>query len=86
MLAFSDPILLLSFFAEWSLILPFIRRRRDDMYKLWMEITAHLTRVIDEHEARNDYKDENFEPSDFIDAYLFERAKLDAKGEAHYYE
>lgn len=41
------------------------------MVSVFDEITGFLSTIIDEHEKEQDY-DEEFEPRDFIDAYLME--------------
>ncbi|KAI6238734.1 Cytochrome P450 [Aphelenchoides fujianensis] len=78
----GDPLFQISMNYKILLHIPWFQRNFDR--KMWpqREIFRFIERIIDEHERSTDYEEE-FEPRDFIDAYMLEQTKKERSGEAH---
>ncbi|KAI6219424.1 (pine wood nematode) hypothetical protein [Aphelenchoides besseyi] len=85
MLSFSSPILMLAMMNEFMSKLPIFRTRFRACVNLNLEIRDYIEKCVDEHIASTDYSTDEFEPRDFIDAFLFEQKKEEAKGEPTYF-
>ncbi|KAI6172740.1 (pine wood nematode) hypothetical protein [Aphelenchoides besseyi] len=84
MLSFASPILMLAMMNEFMSKLPIFRSRFRACVELNLEIRNFIEKCVDEHLASTDYSADEFEPRDFIDAFLFEQKK-EAKGEPTYF-
>ncbi|KAI6240329.1 (pine wood nematode) hypothetical protein [Aphelenchoides fujianensis] len=85
MLSFSNPLLLFTINSCTLSKLPLLRIPFDRVVKLQLEMRDYLEEVVDEKLRTIDYSADDFEPNDFIDAFLREKHKHDSKGEVSYF-
>ncbi|KAI6174317.1 (pine wood nematode) hypothetical protein [Aphelenchoides besseyi] len=83
---FSDPLLNLAVSNPTISKLPVFSQIMERAGKVSRPIFEFLNHMIDEHLKLNDYTDDNFEPQDFIDAYLLEQNRQEKqKNKDHYF-
>ncbi|KAI6206167.1 (pine wood nematode) hypothetical protein [Aphelenchoides besseyi] len=83
---FSNPLLNFAVSNPSIAKLPVFRQVMEKAGKVSQPIFEFLNRMIDEHLKLNDYTDHNFEPQDFIDAYLLEQSRQEKQNnEDHYF-
>ncbi|KAI6197647.1 hypothetical protein M3Y94_01249600 [Aphelenchoides besseyi] len=78
----ADPLFQMSMNYKVLLKIPFFQRRFDRILWPQREIFRFIDGIIKEHERTTDYTVE-FEPRDFIDAYLIHKQNNDSTGEEH---
>ncbi|KAI6171090.1 (pine wood nematode) hypothetical protein [Aphelenchoides bicaudatus] len=72
--SFNDPIFILSITSSFMTSLPIFRDK----------FQGFLDGIVEDHLKNNDYK-QDFEPRDYIDAFLLEMNRCEEKGEKHYF-
>ncbi|KAI6222669.1 hypothetical protein M3Y95_00918000 [Aphelenchoides besseyi] len=84
---FTNPLVQLMMVNPLIAKLPFCQRKVNNVAKHANEIFMYVGNIIEEHQRQNDYAKDEIEPRDFIDAYLIQRANLEAANapEAAYY-
>ncbi|KAI6206304.1 (pine wood nematode) hypothetical protein [Aphelenchoides besseyi] len=82
---FSKPLMSIIISTPTLAKLPVLRQVIEKAGNLSQPIFEFLNRMIDEHLKLNDYTDNNFEPQDFIDAYLLEQSRQERQNNNNHY-
>uniref|UniRef100_A0A1I7RZT0 Cytochrome P450 n=2 Tax=Bursaphelenchus xylophilus TaxID=6326 RepID=A0A1I7RZT0_BURXY len=81
----DNTLAILAFLFPILLKVPYVNRPAQRLIKHVHEMIKCIDDQVEDHLRKNDYSDQSMEPRDFIDAFMLEKARVEANGEERKY-
>ncbi|KAI6174527.1 (pine wood nematode) hypothetical protein [Aphelenchoides bicaudatus] len=82
---FTNPLTNIGVNNAFLARMPLIRTKMLQFKEVFDQLFSFVDRVIKDHKAKNDYENDEFEPVDFVDAYMLEMYKARRTGNDEYF-